>query len=1049
MSNLIESLLEPGIQKAINSAAIHLNEYTRDELLGPSLMRFAKSGTGKTLLTLAVYSDSLRIVFDTLLADGKITAKEVEVSKSFLAKAAASYAKVRSQYAPFASLNDAEIIPFLKMYQRDTGSFGHLHTSTKWSGIAVCQNIAKKTGDSTALNTLRETLLKGANALLMADGMDQKEVIYLKKLEEELHGKMSTPKPVQNSSGVDSALVSIIQTDFKALEASSDSNEWIKGNCVRITSWQKAAELNDPRGQVLLGLCLYFGHGIKQNYSEAFKWIRMASDQGLARAQNNLGVFYENGHGVNEDKKKAVKWYRLAAEQGDADAQSKLGLCYANGNGVKEDQKEAIKWWRMAAEQGFARAQTNLGLCYDKGDGVKEDKKEAVKWYRLAAEQGFAGAQLSLGLCFANGDGVKEDKKEAVTWFRMAAEQGDSSAKFSLGFCYANGLGVKEDKKEAVKWYRLAAEQGDADAQYNLGLCYVNGDGVTEDKKEAVKWYRLAAEQGDANAQVNLGLCYANGDGVTEDKKEAFKWWCMAAEQGNANAQYNLGLGYAKGDGVKVDKLESVKWLTKAAEQGQSYALWQLENLKEDNGSNSDSDSDSDYDDDSDSDSDSDYEEDEDGIPNQLENFKTPRDVFRVATRIDAEELIEGSFSSLYDDVREKLIKHGIELEEDCIEEGVDTSEGVTTISYNDQEYILCNNDIEDSWERGAYVFFMIINSQIYDKNLKFYAVNGGNDLSGILLKISEVARLMKSFPGDEDLPYIPEKPGSMDGEDNELDESNTDSDEDDELLPTSQRTHISTSRRLEPWGTIINSLGMKLVPIKPGSFMMGGREGEAGYNALEEQLHHVEITRPFYLGMFQVTQYEYITVMSDNPSVFNGYTRPVEHISWKQAVEFCAKLSLLPAEKSEGRFYRLPTEAEWEYACRAGSDTAFAYGNKLTALQALFCERVLSTPQPTMPVGMFPPNNWGLYDMHGNVWEWCSDWYQLDYYSKSPKADPKGPAKGSHHVLRGGSASVKAFECRSAIRGESMMDKPYSNSNVRFEVIGDFGLRVVCELRK
>jgi TPR repeat protein/formylglycine-generating enzyme required for sulfatase activity len=763
-------------------------------------------------------------------------------------------------------------------------------------------------------------------------------VIYLKKLGEELHGKTSAPEPVQNTSGMDSALDSIIQTDFKALEASSDSNEWIKGNCVRITSWQKAAELNDPRGQVLLGLCFYFGHGIKQNYSEAFKWIRMAADQGLARAQNNLGV------------------------------------CYDNGQGVQEDKKEAFKWYRIAAEQGLARAQNNLGVCYDNGDGVKEDKQEAFKWFRKAAEQGYADAQFNLGCCYIAGKGVKEDKKEAAKWFRMAAEQGLALAQFNLGICYDNGDGVKEDKKEMVKWYRMAAEQGYADAQFNLGCCYDNGDGVKEDKKEAVKWLRMAAEQGDEKS---------------------------------------------------------------------------LEMLKKYN-----EDSDSEYeedlsDDDSDSDSDSDYEDDEDGIPNQLENFKTPRDLFRVATRIDAEELIEGSFSSLYDDVREKLIKHGIELEEDCIEEDVDTSEGVTTISYNDQEYILCNNDIEDSWERGAYVFFMIINSQIYDKNLKFYAVNGGNDLSGILLKKSEVARLMKSFPGDEDLPYIPEKPGSMNGEDNELDESNSDSDEDDELLPTSQRTHISTSRRLEPWGTIINSLGMKLVPIKPGSFMMGGREGEAGYNALEEQLHHVEITRPFYLGMFQVTQYEYITVMSDNPSVFNGYTRPVEHISWKQAVEFCAKLSLLPAEKSEGRFYRLPTEAEWEYACRAGSDTAFAYGNKLTALQALFCERVLSTPQPTMPVGMFPPNNWGLYDMHGNVWEWCSDWYQLDYYSKSPKADPKGPAKGSHHVLRGGSASVKAFECRSAIRGESMMDKPYSNSNVRFEAIGDFGLRVVCELRK
>ena len=942
MSNTIESLLEPGIQKAINSAAIHLNENTRDELLGPSLVRFAKSGTGKTLLTLAVYSDSLRIVFDTLLADGKITAKEVEVSKSFLAKAAANYAKVRSQYAPFASLKDAEIIPFLKMYQRDTGSFGHLHTSTKWSGIAVCQNIAKKTGDSTALNTLRETLLKGAKALLLADGMDQKEVIYLKKLEEELHGKTSAPKPVQNTSGMDSALAAIIQGDFKALEASSDSAEWIKGNCTRITSWQKTAELNDPRGQVLLGLCFIFGHGVKKNHNEAVKLQMKAAGQGLAAGQYNFGV------------------------------------CYSNGVGVQEDKKEAIKWYQLAAEQGYSRAQFNLAICYDEGAGVKEDKIEAVKWYRKAADQGDRSAQVILGVFYENGHGVKEDKKEAAKWYRMAADQGYAQAQLYLGNLYAKGEGVKEDKKEAVKWYRMAAEQGDVDAQYNLGTGYYNGEGVQEDKKEAVKWYRMAAEQGDEKS------------------------------------------------------LEMIK--------------------------NYNEDSDSDYDDDSssDSDSDSDYEddeedeedEDEDGLPNQLENFKTPRDVFRVATRIDAEELIEGSFSSMYDEVRKKLIKHGIELEEDCIEEDVDTSEGVTTVSYNDQEYILCNNDIEDSWERGAYVFFMIINSQIYDKNLKFYAVNGGNDLSGILLKKSEGARLMKLFANDEDLPYIPELPKSMNAVGNELEESDTDSDED-ELLQTSQRTHISTSRRLEPWGTIINSLGMKLVSIKPGSFLMGGREGEAGYNALEEQLHHVEITRPFYLGMYQVTQYEYITVMGDNPSVFNGYTRPVEQISWKQAFEFCNKLSQLPAEKSEGRFYRLPTEAEWEYACRAGSDTAFAYGHKLTALQARFCESVLSTPQPTMPVGMFPPNNWGLHDMHGNVWEWCSDWYQLDYYSKSPKADPKGPAKGTYHVLRGGSASVKAFECRSAIRGESMMDKPYANSNVRFEAIGDFGLRVVCELRK
>ena len=218
MSNTIESLLEPGIQKAINTVAVYLNEDTRDELLGPSLARFVKNGTGKTLLTLACYADGLRVVFDTLLADGKITTTEVEVSKSFLAKVAASYAKVRSQYAGFASWTDAEIIPFLRMYRDDTGAFGLKDNSTKWSGIAVCENIAKKYGDSTALEALRETLLKGAKALLLADGMDQKEVIYLKKLEEELLGKITAPKPVQNTSGMDSALTAIIQADFKALE---------------------------------------------------------------------------------------------------------------------------------------------------------------------------------------------------------------------------------------------------------------------------------------------------------------------------------------------------------------------------------------------------------------------------------------------------------------------------------------------------------------------------------------------------------------------------------------------------------------------------------------------------------------------------------------------------------------------------------------------------------------------------------------------------------------------------------------------------------------
>jgi len=258
----------------------------------------------------------------------------------------------------------------------------------------------------------------------------------------------------------------------------------------------------------------------------------------------------------------------------------------------------------------------------------------------------------------------------------------------------------------------------------------------------------------------------------------------------------------------------------------------------------------------------------------------------------------------------------------------------------------------------------------------------------------------------------------------------------------------LSIAQLTDPLGTVINSLGMKLVPIAPGEFMMGGRENEEGYDPKEEQLHRVRITRPFLIGMFQVTQSEYASVVGQNPSEFHGKNRPVEHVSWREAADFCRRLSELPTEKASGRSYRLPTEAEWEYACRAGTETAFTFGDEITTLQAIFCSDCVTRPQPTCPVGMFPPNAWGLFDMHGNVWEWCQDWYSLKYYGKSPGDDPPGPSKGKHHVLRGGSASVLAHECRSAVRGEADSDGPNAEGEQRFEIIGDFGLRVVCEFR-
>ena len=190
----------------------------------------------------------------------------------------------------------------------------------------------------------------------------------------------------------------------------------------------------------------------------------------------------------------------------------------------------------------------------------------------------------------------------------------------------------------------------------------------------------------------------------------------------------------------------------------------------------------------------------------------------------------------------------------------------------------------------------------------------------------------------------------------------------------------------------------MKMVLIRPGKFMMGSPETEKGRFDHEVQ-HEVTISKPFYMGVTEVTQAQYEAVMGTNPSHFKGATKPVEPVSWNDAAEFCKKLS----EKTR-QAVRLPTEAEWEYACRAGTQTAFSFGDDPSALgdYAWWDGNSGKTPHP---VGQKKPNAWGLYDMHGNVWEWCADWYEG--LQKGPVTDPSGPAtdngvRGSR-VLRGG----------------------------------------------
>ena len=223
-----------------------------------------------------------------------------------------------------------------------------------------------------------------------------------------------------------------------------------------------------------------------------------------------------------------------------------------------------------------------------------------------------------------------------------------------------------------------------------------------------------------------------------------------------------------------------------------------------------------------------------------------------------------------------------------------------------------------------------------------------------------------------------------------------------------------------QPPKEITNSIGMKLVLVPKGTFMMGSPESDVNRQKNETQ-HEVTISKDYYLGLYEVTQAQYERVMGKNPSRFHGAIvgnenadLPVENVSWDDAVEFCKKLSDLPEEKKVGRVYRLPTEAQWEYACRAGSKTAYSFGESSQSVgdYAWFNE---NSNEQTHPMGQKKPNAWGLYDMPGNVFEWCSDWYSE--YPKGPVSDPTGPKEGSGRVIRGGSWSSGAALCRSAFR--------------------------------
>ncbi|MBE0536522.1 MAG: formylglycine-generating enzyme family protein [Phycisphaerae bacterium] len=221
----------------------------------------------------------------------------------------------------------------------------------------------------------------------------------------------------------------------------------------------------------------------------------------------------------------------------------------------------------------------------------------------------------------------------------------------------------------------------------------------------------------------------------------------------------------------------------------------------------------------------------------------------------------------------------------------------------------------------------------------------------------------------------------------------------------------------------------MRLRLIPAGEFVMGSPGDESGRFSNEGPQRTVRITKPFYMGIHEVTQAQCQAVMGSNPSHLKGNDLPVECVSWNDAMEFCRRLS-----EQTGLTFGLPTEAQWEYACRAGATTTYCFSGNAAQLKD-YAWYLDDSGRKTHPVGQKRPNAFGLYDMHGNVLEWCLDSYK-DRYTRLPNRDPQYEQQGATHVLRGGSYDLTEGHCRSAYRDSQNPVVAYLSSGFRVVVV-------------
>ena len=859
----------------------------------------------------------------------------------------------------------------------------------------------------------------------------------------------------------------LLRFGFGAPQDAAASTEWIRKAAARGHAEATAA---------LIERYLAGDHSVR-DAAEAARWVRRLADGGSGAAQLLLGKMHQAGTGVAPSMPEAVRWIRAAAERGSADAERQLGLLYRTGAGVPVDETQASRWYhargpaeplgedaiqglREAAGNGSAAVQYFIVAAHyelDRFHGATGlEPARYLDMLRAAAERGEARAQHYVGLVHFNGYGVRQDRGEARRWLRRGAAQGDDSSALLLSEMLAGGIGGAPDAGESARWLEAVAERGLAVARVRLAERYLSGTGVARDESLAVRWLAAAAGDGSSageSARFALALMHLYGAAVPELLEIAVAEVRELAEtREDAAAQAYLGLMHYHGKGAEKDNAAAARWLRSAAERGYEPATWYLARLAE-------------------------LGVAEAAAPPELsgEAVRGVAAACEGCSGWPGGEAASRAAATVPGGERRAVRGGPAQQAPDLCAEETQTARfrgesGVGGGSVPVPERMLAAECAANLavWGRirvageinGAALLEAALHGLLARTTWGLSLEASGTAVAGefpdvssypaaseaVLGAVNEVALALAGAAGRCGVEFDLSGPGGIYGNERSIRPAR----------PTSFRGGLRrwvSSERAPRWtawmrlyelgddadvkrlglprsirhrfnanGCVFESaevelrfespyLGMEFAWVPAGSFVMGSESWES----LVRPLTRVEISEGYWLGRHEVTQGQWEAVMGSNPSRFNecGADCPVERVSWEDAQEFIGRLNERMERAGRRERYGLPSEAEWEYAARAG--VSGEAGERHGPVDEVAWHRGNSGLR-THEVGLKRANGWGLHDMLGNVWEWTDSWF--GEYPGGSVTDWRGPSGGSDRVMyRGGSWQEDAGRCRAAVR--------------------------------